>query len=66
MKKVTSITTFETAEGTRVSITYSELSDSGKIISENNRINRIVMDEKLKEEIETVKRAAQEMVEDEA
>lgn len=66
MKKVTSITTFETAEGTRVSITYSELSDSGKTISENNRINRIVMDEKLKEEIETVKRAAQEMVEDEA
>ena len=37
MKKLTSITTFMAGEGRRVVYTYSEVDESGRIISQNNR-----------------------------
>lgn len=45
MNKVTSITTHTTAEGKRISITYSEIDATGKIIQDNKRVNRVVVDE---------------------
>lgn len=44
MKKVTSITTFNTAEGVRVSFTYSELDEAGTITAQNIRKNLICTD----------------------
>lgn len=45
MKIVTSATVFRDALGMRMSYTYSEVDDeTGKIISDNNRANRLVTD----------------------
>lgn len=46
MKIVTSATVFRDALGMRLSYTYSEVNDeTGKIISDNNRANRMITDE---------------------
>lgn len=45
MNKVTSITVHTTAEGIRASITYSVINEQGKIIEDNKRINRVIVDE---------------------
>lgn len=45
MKKVTSITILTTAEGKRLSLTFSEIDEGGNIIKENERVNRVVVDE---------------------
>ena len=45
MKKVTSITILTTAEGKRLSLTFSEIDESGNIVKENDRVNRVVVDE---------------------
>lgn len=45
MKIVTSVTVFRDALGMRMSYTYSEIDDeTGRIITDNNRGNRIVTD----------------------
>ena len=44
MRKVTSVTVWNDAVGKRVSITYSEISDSGVIITDNKRIDRVLTD----------------------
>lgn len=45
MKLVTSVTVFNDAVGMRMSITYSEIDETaGKVISDNNRIDRVVTD----------------------
>lgn len=49
MKKVTSTTTWEDAVGTRMSITYSEIDEeTGKIISDNKRLDRVITDKTVK------------------
>lgn len=45
MIAITSMGILTTAEGKRLSITYSVIDDTGKIIKENQRINRVVIDE---------------------
>ena len=42
MNIVTSVTVFNDAVGKRMSITYSEIDDQGKIISDNKRLDRVV------------------------
>lgn len=43
MKIVTSITVFNDAVGMRMSITYSEIDEnSGKVTSDNERIDRVI------------------------
>lgn len=43
MKTVTSVTIFNDAVGMRMSITYSEIDEeSGTVISDNNRIDRVI------------------------
>lgn len=45
MKKITSMTIFDDAVGTRLSLTYSEISEDGRIVSDNKRIDRILIDQ---------------------
>ena len=49
-KIVTSVTTFNDAVGTRMSVTYSEIDDeTGRIISDNKRYDRVVTDRNVKD-----------------
>lgn len=43
MKKVTSMTILTTAEGKRLSLTYSEIDENGNIIEENKRVNKVLV-----------------------
>lgn len=54
MKKITSFTAHVTAEGQRISYTYSEIDESGNLKSQNNRENFIVMDSVLTGHIEAI------------
>jgi len=60
MKKLTAIATVTTAEGERVSYTYTELDESGNVVSQNNRASFIVLDSTTLEAIETLKNAVSE------
>ena len=44
MKIVTSITVWNDAIGKRMSITYSEIDETGKIIADNKRVDRVITD----------------------
>lgn len=45
MKIITSVTVFNDAVGMRMSATYSEIDDeTGRVISDNNRFDRVVTD----------------------
>lgn len=65
MNKVTSITILETAEGVRTSITFSRIDEKGRIIEENKRVNRIVVDPEIQTHIASLKGYAQYIVEEE-
>lgn len=54
MRKVTSFTHLVTGEGDRIAFTFSEISESGEIISQNNKGNFIVMDEEVKQAIDMI------------
>ena len=56
MKILTSVTQFTTGEGTRISFTYSEISESGNIISQNNKASFIAVDNDLLNHINAIKR----------
>lgn len=63
MKVVTSVTVFNDAVGKRMSITYSEVDETtGKIVSDNNRIDRVVTDKSAKAAIDNLNEFAQEFV----
>lgn len=63
MKKITSITTLTTAEGKRISATYSDIDETGKIFSENNRVNRVVVDDVALKIIDDLEKYAQKIIE---
>lgn len=64
MKIVTSATVFRDGLGMRLSYTYSEVDDvTGKIISDNNRANRIVTDATIVADADAVIAYAQNSVE---
>ena len=54
MKKVTSFTHLVTGEGDRIAYTYSEISETGELKSQNNKGNFIVMNEELTAAIQTI------------
>ena len=63
MKVVTSATIFNDAVGLRMSVTYSEIDEAtGKIISDNKRIDRVVTDSTAKAAASEVTDYAQEFV----
>ena len=64
MKKVvTSVTTFATAEGIRLSVTASTLDDTGKIVESNKRYNRVVVDEEILKKISDITEYALTVIE---
>lgn len=65
MKIVTSATVFRDSLGMRLSYTYSEVDDeTGRIISDNNRANRLVIDQNVIADANAVIAYAQESVGD--
>lgn len=63
MKIVTSIGLFNDAVGKRISITYSEVDDqTGQIISDNKRIDRVVTDQTAIAHANAIAEYAQEFV----
>ena len=63
MRIATGVTTWNDAVGKRMSIIYSEVDDTtGKIISDNNRIDRVVTDQSVRAKIDAVMEAAQSYV----
>ena len=64
MKIVTSATVFRDALGMRLSYTFSEVDDeTGKIISDNNRANRMITDASAQTSAESVPNYAQSSLE---
>ncbi|WP_294186334.1 hypothetical protein [uncultured Clostridium sp.] len=49
IKKITSFTSHTTAEGERVSYTYSEIDDNGTLVTSNKRATCIILDVGIKE-----------------
>ena len=63
MKVVTSVTVWNDAIGKRMSITYSEVDEStGKIISDNNREDKVITDKTTKGKIDDLIEVAQELI----
>lgn len=60
MKKVTSFTHLVTGEGDRIAYTYSEISETGELISQNNKGNFIVVSKQIKEAIDLINNAIAE------
>jgi len=44
MKRVSAVTLFNTAEGLRMSVAYSDFDENGKVIKSNTRVDRLIMD----------------------
>lgn len=63
MNKITSITTHQTGEGTRMSITYSVINDNGDIEKSNIRINKIVVNDELQSHINAINESALSILE---
>lgn len=63
MKIVTSVTIFNDAVGKRMSVSYSTIDENtGKIISDNNRIDRLITDNDTKQVAEQLTQYAQQFV----
>ena len=63
IKVVTSVTAFNDAVGKRMSISYSEIDEeTGKIISDNKRIDRVVTDATAKAVIDRLNEIAQNFI----
>ena len=54
MKVLTSFTKLVTGEGIRIAYTYSEVDDSGDLISQNNRGNFVAVNPELKNHIAAI------------
>lgn len=63
MKKITSIALLTTAEGKRISFTYSEINENGDIIAENKRVNKVIVDKNILDLVNDLEEYAQEMLE---
>jgi len=54
MKVITSFTSHKTAEGTRLSATFSEINEQGQIIRSNERFNLVVVDSEIQDAIDLI------------
>ena len=54
IQKITSFTSHQTGEGTRLSATYSEISEEGQLIKSNERFNVIVVDEEMQAHVDAL------------
>ncbi len=65
MKTATSVTVWNDAVGKRMSITYSEIDEStGKVISDNNREDKVITVKAEKDLVESLLELAQSKIED--
>ena len=65
MKTATSVTAWNDAVGKRMSITYSEIDEStGKVISDNNREDKVITAKAEKDLVESLLELAQSKIED--
>ena len=62
MKKITSFTKFTTGEGDRICFSYSEIDEKGRLITQNKRVNFILMDPEIKELIKTIENYIEEEI----
>lgn len=63
IKVVTSVTVFNDAIGKRMSVTYSEIDEqTGQIVSDNKRIDRVVTDADAKATIDELNGYAQDFI----
>lgn len=66
MKVVTSYTIFNDAVGIRMSVSFSEVDETtGRVINDNNRIDRVITDNQMKSVANSLKEYAQEFVDEE-
>ena len=56
MKKLTSFTKLTTGEGKRVAFTFSEVDDRGRLISQNNKGNFVLVDDEIKAKVNDIER----------
>ena len=54
IKKITSFTSHKTAEGTRLSATYSEITEDGQLVKSNERFDVIVVDEEMQSHVDAL------------
>ena len=54
VKKITSFTHHVTGEGSRLSATYSEISEDGTLVKSNERFDTIVVDEETQAHIDAL------------
>lgn len=63
MKILTSLTFFNDAVGKRMSVSYSEVDEAtGKVISDNNRKDRVVLDQSMIQKIDELGDYATEFI----
>ena len=54
IKKITSFTHHTTGEGSRLSVTFSEISEEGTLVRSNERFNTIVVEEDVQAHIDAL------------
>lgn len=59
MKKVTSFTHLITGEGDRIAFTFSEMDETGMVISQNNKKNFVLTNEEMLVHIDAIKKYIQ-------
>lgn len=64
-KVVTSITVFQDAVGLRLSATVTELNDSGTVIADNKRFDKVIVDASAKKSANALIAFAQSLAEQE-
>lgn len=62
MKLVTSLTVFNDAVGMRFSVTYSEVDENGRILSNNVRTDRVITDAAKKKAAQSLLDYAQTLI----
>ena len=63
MKIITSVTVFPDAVGMRMSATYSEVDEqTGRVISDNNRFDRVITDNTIKADAQALIEYATESI----
>ena len=62
MKRLTSFTHLTTGEGDRIAYTYSEIDESGNLMSQNNKGNFIAVDEELVSHIRAIQNFIKENI----
>lgn len=54
VKKVTSFTAHQTAEGMRIAFTYSLINDNGETITQNKRASFILLDDSILSNVDVI------------